>query len=1416
MSLWSTLEQQRATFNEVLAALTAQKNSDERFGRQDHRLDNLIAAVRGISTMLESLKDGTNVDSDTVVRTHKQLMREIRSYNNYMRGKRTTQAESNAALRLMEVAEQYTAQTLKPLRKSVNTLDDDTDGFSSVDTDDLKEWYGRRLTMFAKDEDDTDSLSIKSTVGRVLWVGESISLAERVNQYTQNLQNSQPHMRYEAAVHRMEEDTPENQIRYARLLANRELQLTEKVNRVYQTLVERYGNGEDGVRKALEALVNDESYRAAKSYSALKERLMQGPMGTPIRLASEKIVMPTIRRDLDVMNLVNGTLEDTLTQNYGQSGREAVQHAREKDIEAFQAAGLPINDFSKELFALATRFAADKDHSASPFYAIASQISKLEKMNQENMTDPTYQKQLRSCYFTACSYLEKHPNPYSAKGRSRREIAQEVANLLDERLQSLQPNPNEIERDNHEFEFGQGEDNLINDEDEEIANARRARLLGHVGTAQITTMLPRERNEVASFRTNKEAREELHKFYSLIVALEQVTTGLVSNIIGAIMWLYQKLKGKSAAERDAVSYDSEHVPFMREEKYREPEGDGIITDSRRIPLAWEKHTAEDPNLPMTLTFEVDQPYEGSNVGMGWHPENVGHAFLTLKYSKMNPATGKLERYKTSFGFYPQYAGLVMSYTGASIGASVPGKIKADFGHAVSVGATVNITPQQFNDIIRFTGSYEKGGYNMATRNCTDFALEAVRHAGIVIPELENVKKVDVTNKGGLYEWPVLGIADAVFGNVLKREVAKNQVREHLETKNTTQYSRIGQAEATKEDIERLSHANLNTRLKGHAPGATAEAIRGSFSFCLHSKKYLGTEKTRKTAYEKFTSSMSEQKKAQLNERGFSAEAISSDKKKIENLGTGEKSRFLLNLMEAEAPLMRRKIEIVYAPVSRELNEVLNKMDTYHMEIRNAIRDLIRYSLDEKRIVDAEQREAAMDYMRESVKSIDSYIANLNNIFQNVFKSDTRMNIPFQNMVSLSEQLRDEIDLAYDTACDMNLIDLSDKKENQKEKTRSELQKLEQQIYDQRRDASHAIWNANHEIFTCRIPKKDGDYNEYNLRPAVVLATMLSFDDPLDALQRFCYEPGKKQTERMRSMMSTTTNALKTLQDGHEYSDPELNAVFNRLPQFESSLNADGLSYCYQTMALTAILGEGFLGNTNEQFMAKVRENRNQIECPISPDELKSRKRKYEESKRKYEAMSPEEIQALTGEDELAYLQYREEGSQLNRLPALDEVQTKSNNMRNLVLEFSTSVRNLLNEKLNALPQEKLAKLNHLAGIMAKGLIKERSATTEADKNACRRDAWTNLGTSITQGYLHSICEKAINQAKADNKLNPVIGDALKQWEVHLAMNPWTPDLFNLERDFAPVPRQSIRQAGPAQQNVAANRPEQQNALVQGH
>ena len=128
---------------------------------------------------------------------------------------------------------------------------------------------------------------------------------------------------------------------------------------------------------------------------------------------------------------------------------------------------------------------------------------------------------------------------------------------------------------------------------------------------------------------------------------------------------------------------------------------------------------------ITYTLYVKQPVAGEKTVMTL-PSDVGHTFINITATD---AKGK--SVSESFGFYPD------KKSGSKLGGtpfdnSTKSTFKDDGKHPFDESVSININNKQLDNILNVAAGYEKGDYNLCSKNCTDFGLQSANIAGIEI------------------------------------------------------------------------------------------------------------------------------------------------------------------------------------------------------------------------------------------------------------------------------------------------------------------------------------------------------------------------------------------------------------------------------------------------------------------------------------------------------------------------------------------------------------------------------------------------------------------------------------------------------------------------------------------------------------
>ena len=248
----------------------------------------------------------------------------------------------------------------------------------------------------------------------------------------------------------------------------------------------------------------------------------------------------------------------------------------------------------------------------------------------------------------------------------------------------------------------------------------------------------------------------------------------------------------------------------------------VTDDIRRIPQHWEEQTADTTEEQPKMELQVKQAKEGSSrVVEKISSEEVGHAFIRLRYTKKDRLTGKKKRYRVTFGFYPAISSgaVEMAYD-----TLVPGELQDDKNHPADIGKSYSVTNRIVNQVLSEAEKYPQGGYSLTSRNCTTFAYEMSKLAGIdtsffkdeawELPNLQYTAKSVLRNAGSIKFFKA-------------RKKAKTQINgENWKYENLYQNPDV--KKRASDDMQRYDHTSSvfrETHLGGYSPAPTAERMR---------------------------------------------------------------------------------------------------------------------------------------------------------------------------------------------------------------------------------------------------------------------------------------------------------------------------------------------------------------------------------------------------------------------------------------------------------------------------------------------------------------------------------------------------------------------------------------------------------------
>ena len=266
-------------------------------------------------------------------------------------------------------------------------------------------------------------------------------------------------------------------------------------------------------------------------------------------------------------------------------------------------------------------------------------------------------------------------------------------------------------------------------------------------------------------------------------------------------------------------------------------GKDIMADFRRVPTVWSRLTAakaadevvkdgkktEKPLDPV-VSVMIDQPETNSSASMV--SDRVGHAFLGIEYSRKSIISGRYERYKLKYGFYP--ANGVDGLTSSNLlsmkqNLTLPGQLNDDEDHKYDVSRRYPASPEQVSEIFKASEKYAEGGYNIYDRNCVSFVKDMVVNTAHLETGGEIFKQSDIRYSS----YANLGL---FMGEAFKQNAItgmENTLMDISEQEDET-YQNYGNKQATARDW-----ANYKNSMKGSSsiikqtisPAETAERLR---------------------------------------------------------------------------------------------------------------------------------------------------------------------------------------------------------------------------------------------------------------------------------------------------------------------------------------------------------------------------------------------------------------------------------------------------------------------------------------------------------------------------------------------------------------------------------------------------------------
>jgi len=473
----------------------------------------------------------------------------------------------------------------------------------------------------------------------------------------------------------------------------------------------------------------------------------------------------------------------------------------------------------------------DDTRDASPSYnAVRNSLLEFCALDQDKTAEDEYRRKLSKAIDCAGAYLRDHrKSPHSKKGIERVASIKELHTLLTNRQTEIEAARNSV-NDKNIADQQQVVGSIIDSKgihaseiDEEVL--KLARLQANISPSKMIAkqndFVPKPSNEMLSSGKKK------HQAFSVLYATAGTVLGGATYILGAPFHANFKKPVIQPLSKNHIPGYSKDTFFKDINPDEEPDGQDLITDVRRIPLVYETMIPEDPNQGPTISLNICQDVEGETRSVvygkdanGEKGAQMGHGFVSLCYSKKDPLSGQLRRYKTTFGFYPKGGFVGPNHQAAMLmeGRHIPGQIVNDDGHAFSISETHPITNKQFNKIILAAQNYADEGYNYVARNCSTFVHDMAELAGVDVSK--TFHQADLTSNFMGAPLTFFG----TFGGKIMHKFSDNDYKNKA-GKNDLDYSRFGHKMVTDNEMKLLEKDQFNMRLIGYSPSHVASSMR---------------------------------------------------------------------------------------------------------------------------------------------------------------------------------------------------------------------------------------------------------------------------------------------------------------------------------------------------------------------------------------------------------------------------------------------------------------------------------------------------------------------------------------------------------------------------------------------------------------
>ena len=433
-------------------------------------------------------------------------------------------------------------------------------------------------------------------------------------------------------------------------------------------------------------------------------------------------------------------------------------------------------------------------------------------------------------------------------------------------------------------------------------------------------------------------------------------------------------------------------------------GEDVAADFRRVPTVWSRLTAakaaekvqkdgqeEEKPLDPVVSVMVKQPVPES--GQTMLGREMGHTMIGIEYSRKSAISGRYERYKVKYGFYP--AGL-----GPEIGAGMnqvrngvtfPGQLRDDYEDKYDIGRRYPASPEQVNDIFAASEKYAQGGYSYYDRNCVTFVKDMV------------VNTAHLTTGGDIFEKAQVGFSHianlAIFGAEAFEQNAKagteNKLMDLMNQEDLT-YQNYGNKRATKRDFANYRKSGNKSRgmiKETYIPAQLGERLR----------RMEGDEAGVIDSY-KFNEPMK-------NNKGQVLLGLNAIQRAIDKYGS-QIQEYDLDILN-EIPQDQAPFEM------NNISNFLNMLGDPLLELESAISEKLdaenKDKPDDKKLKRKDVKDEYFltpDELRSAREKLSENIGKVNILLTNYLKNDERVHQPLLNMISLLNHAINYVDDLY--------------------------------------------------------------------------------------------------------------------------------------------------------------------------------------------------------------------------------------------------------------------------------------------------------------------------------------------------------------------------------------------------------------------